>query len=137
MAGSLEGVASRAGDFEVVLSYEEFRMRAADHGEDAIHLMFSKEKVRADYLAPTPPIQPIVKQILRADVLVIPLADLLRMKLTSFRSKLLNWFRCWRRRRGIYFFLDRRTKPRRAHHWLRTGQRNISLNDPILLRRVD
>ena len=51
----------------------------SDHAKDAIHLIISDEKVL--------PIQPVVKQILGADVMVIPVADLLRMKLTSFRLK--------------------------------------------------
>jgi hypothetical protein len=53
----------------------------------AVHLVFSGEKIRPQYSFPAPPIQPERKQILGADVLVIPVADLLKMKLTSFRDK--------------------------------------------------
>ena len=41
MAGSLEGVAGRKGDLKVVLSYEEFLMRAADRGE-VVNTMFEE-----------------------------------------------------------------------------------------------
>jgi len=50
----------------------------------AVHLVFAGEKVRPDYLEPTP--------MLGADrrirgIRLIPLADLVRMKLTSYRLK--------------------------------------------------
>jgi hypothetical protein len=50
----------------------------------AIHLVFASEKVRPEYLEPTPDLASYrsVKGIR-----LIPLADLIRMKLTSFRSK--------------------------------------------------
>jgi hypothetical protein len=54
---------------------------------NTVHLIFSGEKVRPNYLAPTPPIEPQRKNILGKEVMVIPVADLVRMKLTSFRLK--------------------------------------------------
>lgn len=54
---------------------------------NAVHLVFSGEKVRPDYLIPTPEIMPERKLIHGAEVMVVPVADLLRMKLTSFRDK--------------------------------------------------
>ena len=55
--------------------------------KNAVHLVFSEEKVRPNYLEPTPPITPDRKHIHGKDVMVIPVADLARMKLTSFRLK--------------------------------------------------
>jgi len=50
----------------------------------AVHLVFTGEKVRQDYAEPTPELGPYrtIKGIR-----LIPLADLIRMKLTSFRAK--------------------------------------------------
>lgn len=50
----------------------------------AVHLIFTGEKVRPEYLEATPELG--VCRTIR-EVLVIPLADLVRMKLTSFRAK--------------------------------------------------
>src|SRR5882724_8176598 len=50
----------------------------------AVHLVFSGEKVRSEYVAATPAFgAPRAMRGLR----LIPLADLVRMKLTSFRAK--------------------------------------------------
>lgn len=54
---------------------------------NAVHLIFSGEKVRPSYVAPAPPIDPERKNIHGKEVMVIPVADLVRMKLTSFRDK--------------------------------------------------
>jgi hypothetical protein len=59
----------------------------AESARNAVHLVFSGEKVRPDYLAPAPPIEPERKQIHGKDVMVIPVADLVRMKLTSNRDR--------------------------------------------------
>jgi hypothetical protein len=50
----------------------------------AVHLIFSGEKVRAEYLTATPPFG--VATAMRG-LRLIPLADLVRMKLTSFQAK--------------------------------------------------
>jgi hypothetical protein len=50
----------------------------------AVHLVFTGEKVRADYSEPAPDIG--LCRTLHG-VRLVPLADLVRMKLTSFRSK--------------------------------------------------
>ena len=55
--------------------------------KNAVHLVFSGEKVRPNYPAPTPPIEPEQKRIQGKDVMVIPVADLVQMKLTSYRDK--------------------------------------------------
>jgi len=54
---------------------------------NAVHLVCSGEKVRPDYPAPTPQIAPQRKQVQGKEVMVIPVADLVTMKLTSFRLK--------------------------------------------------
>jgi hypothetical protein len=51
----------------------------------AIHLIFIHEKVRPEYLEPVPDFSP--PTISSEGVLIAPIADLLRMKLTSFRMK--------------------------------------------------
>ena len=50
----------------------------------AVHLIFTGEKVKASYPEPAPSIGPCRKL---HGVRLVPLADLVRMKLTSFRSK--------------------------------------------------
>jgi hypothetical protein len=54
---------------------------------NAVHLLFSGERVKAIQATPNPGISPERKQMMGKDVLVIPLADLLRMKLSSYRLK--------------------------------------------------
>src|SRR6185436_12674519 len=55
--------------------------------KNAVHLIFSGEKVRPNQATPNPPIEPERKQIHGKEVMVIPLTDLVRMKLSSFRDK--------------------------------------------------
>ena len=59
----------------------------ASSTRNAVHLIFSEEKVRPTYSDATPPIEPERKQIHGKEVMVIPVVDLVRMKLTSFRLK--------------------------------------------------
>jgi hypothetical protein len=59
----------------------------ADSAKNAVHLIFSGEKVRSNQATPNPPIAPEKKRILGEEVLVVPVADLLRMKLSAFRDK--------------------------------------------------
>jgi hypothetical protein len=58
-----------------------------DSAKNAVHLIFSGELVRPNQASPNPPIAPEKKQIHGGDVMVIPVADLVRMKLSSFRDK--------------------------------------------------
>jgi hypothetical protein len=58
-----------------------------DSAKNAVHLIFSGEKVRPDQATPNPPIAPEKKRIHNQEVMVIPVADLVRMKLSSFRLK--------------------------------------------------
>jgi hypothetical protein len=54
---------------------------------NAVHLLFSGEKVRPNQATPNPAIQPERKSILGEDVFVISVADLVRMKLSAYRDK--------------------------------------------------
>ena len=58
-----------------------------DSARNAVHLLFSGEKVRATQATPNPVIAPVRMQIHGGEVMVIPVAQLLRMKLSSFRDK--------------------------------------------------
>jgi hypothetical protein len=51
----------------------------------AVQLVFVREKVRPDYLEPVPGFSPPVRT--REGILLAPVADLVRMKLTSYRLK--------------------------------------------------
>jgi hypothetical protein len=51
----------------------------------AVHLIFAGEKVRREYAEPVPRLTDVVKT--QEGVLLAPVADLVRMKLTSFRLK--------------------------------------------------
>ena len=54
---------------------------------NAVHLIFSGEKVRPNQAAPNPAIHPERKLIHGREVFVIPVADLVWMKLSAFRDK--------------------------------------------------
>jgi hypothetical protein len=58
-----------------------------DSARNAIRLVFSGEKILSSYSAPTPAIEPERKLVQGKEVMVIPVIDLVRMKLTSNRDK--------------------------------------------------
>jgi len=58
-----------------------------DRARNAVHLIFSGETVGPNQAVPNPPIAPVTKRIHDGEVMVIPVADLVRMKLSSFRDK--------------------------------------------------
>jgi hypothetical protein len=58
-----------------------------DSARNAVHLIFSGEKVKASQAAPNPAIDPVRKKMLGQDVSVIALPDLVRMKLSAYRLK--------------------------------------------------
>src|SRR5271157_5867470 len=60
---------------------------ATESAKNAVHLIFSGEKVRPNQATPNPPILPEKKVIHGREVLVVPVADLVRMKLSSYRDK--------------------------------------------------
>ena len=53
--------------------------------KSAVHLIMVNEKVRSDYLEPVPDFSPAVET--REGILLAPVADLVRMKLVSYRLK--------------------------------------------------
>lgn len=53
---------------------------------NAVHLIFSGEKVRPNQVIPNPPIRPERVSVHGVDVAVIPVADLLQMKLSNNRD---------------------------------------------------
>lgn len=54
---------------------------------NAVHLLFSGEKVKETQLEAHPGIRPVRSSLHGQDFLVIPVADLVRMKLSSYRDK--------------------------------------------------
>lgn len=58
-----------------------------DSARNTMQLVFEGEKVRPTQVAPNPQIAPVVKRVKDGDVMVIPVADLVRMKLSSYRLK--------------------------------------------------
>jgi len=59
--------------------------KADPKARNAVHLIFVREKVRPEYLEPVPDFSPVVPT--EDGMLVAPVADLVKMKLTSFREK--------------------------------------------------
>lgn len=54
---------------------------------NAVHLVFSGEKVREGQAAPNPPIRPEKRLLQGREIAVIALEDLIRMKLSAYRDK--------------------------------------------------
>src|SRR5258708_4239789 len=65
-----------------VLLYGESRS-----ARNAVRLLFTGEKVRPNQATPNPNVDPQRKNLLGKGVLVVPVPDLVRMKLSSFRLK--------------------------------------------------
>jgi len=89
----------RRSDLEAVISAAEsqgFRFRHVagvdmllfgDKAANAVHLVFTGEKVKPSQLVPNPDLTPERKMIKEQEVWVIPVADLVRMKLSANRDK--------------------------------------------------
>jgi hypothetical protein len=60
---------------------------ATTSAKNAIHLLFSGEKVKASQPEPNPKIEPTKVHIHGEAVCIIPVSDLVHMKLSSFRDK--------------------------------------------------
>ena len=58
-----------------------------DKAASAIHLLFSGERVKASQALPNPLLAPERKMIKGQEVSIIPVADLVRMKLSANRDK--------------------------------------------------
>jgi len=54
---------------------------------NAIHLVFAEEKVKASQATPNPALAPVRKSVMGEEVSVMPVADLVRMKLSANRDK--------------------------------------------------
>ncbi len=86
-------------DLKRVISVAEsqgFRFRHAagmdmlqygDKAINAVHLLFSGEKVKPSQVVPNPALSPERKRLKGQEVWVIPVADLVRMKLSANRDK--------------------------------------------------
>jgi hypothetical protein len=62
-------------------------IRADQQPAEAVHLVFSGERSKSIHPLPHPPIRPEEKQLFEMTIPVAPLADLVQMKLNSFRPK--------------------------------------------------
>ena len=60
---------------------------ASDTPKNAVHLVFSGEKVRPTQVVPNPPIEAEPKAIHGCEVLVMPVRELVKMKLAANRDK--------------------------------------------------
>ncbi len=58
-----------------------------DSAKNAVHLIFSGEFVSPAQASPNPPIEPVRKRIHGSEVMVIPVGDLVRVKLSAYRLK--------------------------------------------------
>jgi len=58
-----------------------------ESARNAVHLVFSGERVNPNQTMENPQIAPERKLLLGGEVMVIPVADLLRMKLSAWRLK--------------------------------------------------
>src|SRR5208282_531356 len=54
---------------------------------NAIHLLFTSERVKTSQVIPNPPLAPERKMIKGQEVCVVPVGDLVRMKLSANRDK--------------------------------------------------
>ena len=67
-----------------VASVDMFLDAKSPDARSAVHVIFVGEKVRKDYLEPVPSSDPVISKL---GIRIAPVADLVRMKLTSFRLK--------------------------------------------------
>ena len=63
-----------------------------DSAKNAVHLIFSGEKVRPNQATANPPIAPERKRIQGKEVMIIPVADLARMKDWSIQDRLMELY---------------------------------------------
>jgi hypothetical protein len=82
-----EAAASHGFRFRHTAGVDMLLYGETNSATNAVHLIFSGELVRPNQAAPNPPIAPEKKWIHGGEVMVIPVADLVRMKLSSYRLK--------------------------------------------------
>lgn len=85
LAGIVEAVRPLGLEYRHVAGVDMLVDAQHPSARSAVHLVFVREKVRADYLEPVPDFSPPVRTV--EGILLAPVADLVRMKLTSFRLK--------------------------------------------------
>ncbi len=85
---AIKEAAARAGfRFRHAAGVDMLLYGDADRAMNAVHLVFSEELVRPNQALPNPSIAPQRKQIHGGEVMVVPISDLVRMKLSSYRLK--------------------------------------------------
>lgn len=81
-------IAARSGfHFRHAAGLDMLIAGSPETARNAVHLVFSEEKVREDQATPNPPIRPEERAIHGRKVFVIAVEDLVRMKLSSYRDK--------------------------------------------------
>jgi hypothetical protein len=70
--------------FRHVAGVDMIVQAAKPRAAGSVHLVFMNEKVRPEYVEPVPTTEPVET---REGVFIAPVADLVKMKLTSFRLK--------------------------------------------------
>lgn len=80
-----EAVAAHGFAFRHTAGVDMFVDATNPRARSAVHLVFVGERVRAEYAEPVPAFSEAMKT--PGGIMVAPVADLLRMKLTSFRLK--------------------------------------------------
>lgn len=80
------GIAEQHGfRFRHVAGVDMLCYGETNKAKDAVHLLFSGEKVKPNQIEPNPPLAPQNVQVRGQNVSIIPVADLIRMKLTTNR----------------------------------------------------
>ncbi len=81
-------VAERSGfRYRHTAALDRFLYGETTSAKNAIHLLFSGEKVKDAQAEPNPEIRPTTLRLAGMEFRVIPVADLVRMKLSSYRDK--------------------------------------------------
>ena len=81
----IKAAAETAGfRFKQVAGIDMLVDREKPQARSAVHMVFINEKVRTEYLEPVPASEPVRT---KEGILIAPVADLVHMKLTSFRLK--------------------------------------------------
>ena len=82
-----EAAAKNGFRFRYAAGVDMLLYGSAECAKNGVRLIFSGEKARPNQATPNPPIHPEKKVIHGREVLVVPVADLVRMKLSSYRDK--------------------------------------------------
>lgn len=80
-----DAVAARGFAYRHAAGVDMFVDASNPKARSAVHLVFVRERVRPDYIEPVPAFSEPVRT--PQGLLIAPVADLLRMKLTSFRMR--------------------------------------------------